>query len=73
MIRNGSIRIQMMGYRSSANNANGQHKKRSMIQSINVNMGTSLLYSFILYGKHADEVTGHERIILSLPPIVPYF
>ena len=67
MIRNGSIRIQMMGYRSSANNANGQHKKRSMIQSINVNMGTSLLYSFILYGKSANYVTDDEQIVLPLP------
>jgi hypothetical protein len=56
-----------MGYSTSANNANGQHKKRRTIQSINVNMVTSMGYSFILYGKPANYVTGDEQIVLPLP------
>jgi len=38
MMRNGSVRNQTMGYSTNASNANGQHKKRRMIQRINVNI-----------------------------------
>ena len=64
MIRNGSVRIQTIGYSTSANNANGQHKKRRTIQSINVSILTSLCYSFILYGNAADYVSNNSPMIL---------
>jgi hypothetical protein len=38
IMRNGSVRSQTIGYNTRARNANGQHKKRRMIQRINVNM-----------------------------------
>lgn len=38
MMRKGSVRSHTIGYRTNANNANGQHRKRRIIQRINVDI-----------------------------------
>ena len=49
IMRNGSNKSQTIGYSTSANSANGQHRKRRMTHKINVNICNLLLIFFPSY------------------------
>jgi hypothetical protein len=73
IMRNGSVRSHTNGYTTSASSANGQHKKRSIIHSINVNMCNLLCYSSPVYGEYANLVSGTDPECILKQDSLPFF